>query len=501
MSSEAQRRARRLNRRHPMLVVMLLTTTALVWLARQDRGVVGVASFNVAPEVWVPYVPDGEMLESTWFCPGVPASGETDVGGAVVLTNTSDQSTAARVTFLSDLATARTKIVEIPAFDRVQVDVDAEQQGTFVATTVELLGGGGLVEQRAFYPTSSGLGQSVSACSTTLSSEWYLAEGYTVDLAEQFVLLSNPSADQVVVDVAFHTSAGLMEPSAYTGLPVNPYSVRVIDVGVEGGGARGEASVGVSVRAARGALMVGRSMTANDDRRGGSSVSTGAPLTADRWWFADGLKGPEVTERFSVMNPTDAAVSVIATFFPAGEIDETLTAGVSTTVDVPSDDVVVVDAGSLAELPEGSHSVVFSTLDGQSIVVDRALTRVSESGLKVTSVSPGVPERRDGLLPTAWLIPAAPSVEVSDGAVLLNLDDVEQEVTVSTYGSNGLVEVGSSSRFTVPAASQQLIDLTDIGLLGRPVVVSSSGRIIVERRVPSSDSFSNAWAIAGMPCC
>ena len=54
MSSEAQRRARRLNRRHPMLVVILLTTTALVWLARQDRGVVGVASFNVAPEVWVP---------------------------------------------------------------------------------------------------------------------------------------------------------------------------------------------------------------------------------------------------------------------------------------------------------------------------------------------------------------------------------------------------------------------------------------------------------------
>jgi len=116
-------------------------------------------------------------------------------------------------------------------------------------------------------------------------------------------------------------------------------------------------------------------------------------------------------------------------------------------------------------------------------------------------VSPGVPERQDGLLPTSWLIPAAPSVEVSGGAVLLNLDDVEQEVTVSTYGSNGLVEVGSSSRFTVPAASQRLIDLTDIGLLGRPVVISSSGRTIVERRVPSGDSFSNAWAIAGMPCC
>ncbi|MEL0194973.1 MAG: DUF5719 family protein, partial [Acidimicrobiaceae bacterium] len=80
-----------------------------------------------------------------------------------------------------------------------------------------------------------------------LSSEWYLAEGYTVDLAEQVLLLSNPSADQVVVDVAFHTASGTIEPSVYNGLPVQPYSVRVIDVGVEGGGARGEESVGVSV--------------------------------------------------------------------------------------------------------------------------------------------------------------------------------------------------------------------------------------------------------------
>ena len=501
MRSATLKRLGRLNRRHPMLLIALLAAVGLMWVGRQERGDIAVASFNVAPEVWVPYVPEGDTLESTWFCPGVPASGETDVGGAVVITNTSEQSTLARVTFLSDISAARAKVVEVSAFDRVQVDVDAEQQGTFVATTVELLGGGGLVEQRAFHPTGSGLGQSISACSTTLSEEWYLAEGYTVDSAEQFVLLSNPSADQVVVDVAFHTASGLMEPSAYTGLPVNPYSVRIIDVGIEGGGARGEASVGVSVRAARGALMVGRSMTANDDRRGGTSVSLAAPILADRWWFADGVKGPEVSERFSVMNPTDGVVSVIATFFPTTTGDDSSVAGVTSFFDIDANDVAVIDAGSLASLPEGQHSVVFSTLDGRSIIVDRALTRVSATGLKVTSVSPGMPERIDGLSPSEWLIAAAPSVEVVDGIVVLNLDDIDQKVTISTYGSSGLIEVGSSSTFDVPAASQISLDLTDLGILGRPAVISSTGRIIVERRVPSGDSFSNAWAIAGMPCC
>lgn len=484
-----------------MLVITLLSLLGLVWLGQQPRDDLGVASFNVAPEVWVPYVPSDDILESTWFCPGVPATGETDVGGAVIVTNTGDQPTSARVTFLSDTAAARTKIVDVPAFDRVQVDVDAEQQGTFVATSVEILGGGGLVEQRAFYPASAGLGQSVTPCSINLSSEWYLAEGYTVDLAEQMLLLSNPSADQVVVDVSFHTASGMIEPSVYNGLPVQPYSVRVIDVGVEGGGARGEASVGVSVRAVRGALMVGRSTTADDDRRGGTSISMAAPLLADRWWFADGVKGPQASERFSVLNPTNEAVTVRATFFPAGEAEDVAAEAVTSVIEVASNDVAVINAGALAELSEGDHSAMFSTLDGRSIVVDRALTRVSPSGVKVTSIAAGVPDRRDGLAPKSWLIAAGPSVEVETGLVIINLDDVDQEVSLSTYGSNGLVAVEGSTKIMLPAASRIVVDLTETEVLGRPIAVESTGRLLVERRVPSADAFSSAWAIAGMPCC
>ncbi len=499
MSTKIKLRGGRFNRRYPMLVIALLSLLGLVWLGQQPRDDLGVASFNVAPEVWVPYVPSDDILESTWFCPGVPATGETDVGGAVIVTNTSDQPTSARVTFLSDTAAARTKIVDVPAFDRVQVDVDAEQQGTFVATSVEILGGGGLVEQRAFYPASAGLGQSVTPCSINLSSEWYLAEGYTVDLAEQMLLLSNPSADQVVVDVSFHTASGMIEPSVYNGLPVQPYSVRVIDVGVEGGGARGEASVGVSVRAVRGALMVGRSTTADDDRRGGTSISMAAPLLADRWWFADGVKGPQASERFSVLNPTNEAVTVRATFFPAGEAEDVAAEAVTSVIEVASYDVAVIDAGALAELSEGDHSAMFSTLDGRSIVVDRALTRVSPSGVKVTSIAAGVPDRRDGLAPKSWLIAAGPSVEVERGLVIINLDDVDQEVSLSTYGSNGLVAVEGSTKMMLPAASRIVVDLTETEVLGRPIAVESPGRLLVERRVPSADAFSSAWAIAGMP--
>ena len=77
MSTDASRRGGRLNRRHPMLVIALLSVVGLVWLARQPRDDISAASFSVAPEVWIPYVPSDDILESTWFCPGVPATGET----------------------------------------------------------------------------------------------------------------------------------------------------------------------------------------------------------------------------------------------------------------------------------------------------------------------------------------------------------------------------------------------------------------------------------------
>mgnify|MGYP001458743392 CR=1 FL=1 len=170
-------------------------------------------------------------------------------------------------------------------------------------------------------------------------------------------------------------------------------------------------------------------------------------------------------------------------------------------MEIASNDVAVMDAGALAELPEGGHSAVFSTLDGRSIVVDRALTRVSPSGVKVTSIASGIPDRRDGLAPTSWLVAAGPSVEVESGLVIVNLDDEDREVSLSTYGSNGLVALDGFIKMMLPAASRIAVDLTETGVLGRPIAVESTGRLLVERRVPSADAFSSAWAISGMPCC
>lgn len=254
----------RVNRRHPVLVAVLAAVAALAWVGSRPIDDVAPATFNVAPEPWIPSVPRSDVLESVWFCPGIPATGEADVGGVVVITNPTAEATEALVTFVSDTAPAEERVVPIGAFDRVQVDVDAEMSGSFVATIVEVIGGGGLVEQRAFHPASGSIGQSATACTTTVAPSWYLADGYTVDEAANLVIVSNPSADQVVVDVAFHTAQGVQRPAAFTGLPIGPRSLRVIDVATPGAGARGESAVGVVVTAARG---LGRGRTLPGRRR------------------------------------------------------------------------------------------------------------------------------------------------------------------------------------------------------------------------------------------
>ncbi len=486
----------RLTRRQPVLVLFVLVAGLLIRLSLSAPDGTA-ASFNVAPEPWIPQIPRSGLLESTWFCPGVPATGEPDVGGAVIIANLSGTATQALVTFLSDTDNAIERVVDVEAGGRIQVDVDAEMSGTFVAVTVEMLGGGGLVEQRAFYPTPDGLGQSSTPCATTLAPEWYLAEGYTVDQADEQVILANPSADQVVVDVAFHTAQGTQRPAAFTGLPIPARSVRVVDVATPGAGARGESSVGVSVTAARGALVVGRSLRVDDSARGGQSVALGSPSLSDQWWFADGDKGAAVAERYSVFNPTDESIEVSAVFFATG-LD---VGSVTTTVSVPAQQVAVIDAGSIAGLPEGPHSAVFSTLSGRSMVVDRALTRVGDGGVRATSVSAGVPVRANGALPTSWFLAAGPSVPVAGGLIVMNLDNVPVTFTVRAIGSAGAVDVAGLTEVSIAAASTEVFDLVDPAVLGRPLEIVASGRVLVERRLPSGALISSSWAIAGPACC
>ena len=218
-----------------------------------------------------------EALTQTWFCPGVPATGEDGVGGELVVANAGQHRDQRR----RHVAERRTGHGVAGHHGGARTTgpcsiIDAQLTGQIVSAVVEVDGGGAIVEQRAFDPA----GTAVSPCANSTSATWYLADGFTVGESRNQIVLTNPYDDAVIVDVGFATVDGSRTPSRYQGFPIEGHSVKVIDLGVAGEGAQGEEVLAVKVESTRGQLIVGRLQHFASGGRLGFTMSLGAPVAA-----------------------------------------------------------------------------------------------------------------------------------------------------------------------------------------------------------------------------
>ena len=114
-------------RRLPMVVVTVVAFAAVGVVARDSTSPVD-AVFSDVSAPWMPAAPLAGGLTSTWFCPGVPASGADRTAGHVTVFNAEDHAVEARATFLVDgdrADSVLTKAYEVPAFGSTDIDVDA----------------------------------------------------------------------------------------------------------------------------------------------------------------------------------------------------------------------------------------------------------------------------------------------------------------------------------------------------------------------------------------
>jgi hypothetical protein len=474
-----------MSRRLPALVLAVVALTAISIVARTAPVPVTAVFTNVGAD-WMPAAPGSTGLTGSWFCPGVPATGEEGVDGEVVIANREAQPIIARVQWLSTFGEPVDEVVPVDAWSSVVLTASSRRQGAFVSAVVEIEGDGGIVEQRAIHPA----GTAVSPCSNSTSAEWYLAEGFTVGGSLNQIVLTNPYEDVVIVDIGFATAEGSRTPAAYQGLPIAPLSVQVIDLGAPGAGAQGEERLAVRVVATRGKLVVGRSQHLLAGNRLGYTMSLAAPALRDQWWFADGDKGSGVTELFSIYNPTDGDVEVDVIFLGITDFAEV------EPVLVPARQVAVVSSGAIPTLGEGRHATVFSTRSEPSIVVERTLTRVND-GRPSTSVVLGSPPRPDGYVATTWHIAAGPTEAADDALVVYNVDNSPGTLTIEAVGPDGPVPVAGLESIAIGPASVTTVDLVSEAVVGRQLIVTSTTRVFVERSLPSGlgAGRSASWAL------
>jgi hypothetical protein len=474
-----------MRRRYPALVLAVLALGTVILTTRSGRAT-EVATYSVAAQGWMPRVTAESGLTETWFCPGVPATGD-DVQAELVIANRTGNRLVGTVLVVNDAGENTRLDLTVEGNSHAVVDLDQTLPSAIVGAVVEVEGGGALVEQVSRQPG----GDSATACATSTSDEWYLADGFTVDGSTDSLILTNPGEQTVVVDVSFATREGPRAPNRYSGITVAPRSVRVLDLGEPGAGAQSEPMLAVQVHSSTGRLVVGRAQTYRGGGRNGTQVTLAQPSLREQWWFAGSHFGEGRAESYVIYNPTDDDVEaeVVILGVPiALDVDP---------VEVPARSVVTFDPATIDGMPAGAYAAVFATLADPSIVVERVSTRTIDDAVTTTVLAGATSRPSDGFVPTSWHVTRAPGAATEAAILIHNADNVDGTVTVYAVGASGPVPVPGMEGLTLPRSSKLTLDLTDPAALGRTLVIETSNRVFVELAFPTglADTRYSAWAV------
>lgn len=141
--------------------------------------------------------------------------------------------------------------------------------------------------------------------------EWYLAEGYTGGLFDEYVLIMNPNDWAGVADVTFMCQDGRNLQQRYELMPKSRFS---IDVGNVAG--IGEIGVSTLVESSVG-VVVERSMYFDSEGRLGGADAPGVIKPAIFWCLPEGYTSGSYDTYVLVMNPNDQEVTVDVSFLLA----------------------------------------------------------------------------------------------------------------------------------------------------------------------------------------
>ena len=465
-----------MNRRIPALLLSALLAGGVVYVASGDVTITP-SIFATADSPGTPrlVIRDG-IVSATWFCGGAAALGASEsgeYGGEIVLTNPTDTVAEATVSVFSIDQDPISVVVAVEPRAQAIVDLDATVTASYVSAMVEVDRAEIAVEQVSRHPA----GDAVAACTTTTSDEWFIADGFTAAGSDLRILVTNPYPTAAIIDVEISTAAGPRTPGELQGYVVPPRSLRVLNL--EDAGFRDEPVVAVALVASTGRVVAAKDQHYLGSGRLGHVTALASPASGDEWWFADGLVGDGSTERLVIFNPTDDDVDadVVVLGVPGFEDDYE-----STTLTVPSHEVVSFDVSGVAGLGGGPHALLVTAPSGSSLVVERVLTRPAGQSV-VTSVLLGA---QGESLSAEWFA----SITATDGSqpslVLLNISPNPVTVDVSSIGPGGPEPVAALVGLTLQANERRELVLGDVS--GRPVAVVASDAVLVERLIERNSS-------------
>ncbi|MBC7230517.1 MAG: bifunctional metallophosphatase/5'-nucleotidase [Actinobacteria bacterium] len=197
--------------------------------------------------------------------------------------------------------------VEIPAQSRATFDVGQWVPDNYDVSTFVEAEDGRVVCERAMYGNGRAWAHD-SIGTSVLSDDWYLAEGATDGGMETYVLVQNPTADDVHVNITFNTDTGDIAPVELQGVTIPAYSRRTF----KANDWVTNYNVSTYVKCTDGAVVCERAMYGNG--RAWAHDSLGASRASDTWYLAEGSTGGGMETFVLVQNPNTTAAKVNIVF-------------------------------------------------------------------------------------------------------------------------------------------------------------------------------------------
>ena len=411
-----------------------------------------------------PVATDPTSSLSTWFCAGGSlAEGNDDL--VITIANPTDTVSKGSVTFYGGAGEREDVQVEVPARSVITKSARSSITAGHVAALVELDRGGIAVDHRI---EQGGL-YSISPCSSSAGTSWFLADGSTELGSSAELSLFNPFGEDAIVDLSFATDQGPAKPAALQGFVVPRNSVASIDIGSY---VRRRTVVSTSLQARVGRLVV-EHIQRTEGEPGRLALATASPSLGSSWFFPNGRTTQRLKERYVLYNPTDTDVTAQVDFLIDGAESEPFDLEIpklSQTELIPSDESrIPIDVG---------YSVVVATVE-PGIVVSRTLVANStlRSGMAITLGGRRIANR--------WLVPDALATKKRDDRLaFLNPTDTDAAVTVSLISNGTTTAIEGLVRVSLPSGGRLALrvgDYTTVEEGGSLLVESQGAPVIVER--------------------
>ncbi len=254
------------------------------------------------------HVSAGETEPATrWFL----AEGCTAYGfdTYILVQNPNREAARVKLTFLKSGGGTRELDFGLAPLSRYTVPVDSVEGMEQAEFSTEVESTKPVCVERSMYFDYNGIQEGSNAAGvTSLSNEWFFAEGYTGGSFDTYILLANPSDRTAHATISLESEKG-HRTDVY--VEIEPRSRRTVQVdGIKGWEQK---AFSARVRSDR-PIAAERAMYFEYNGIRGGHDSFGSPLTSDRWFLAEGYTAGGFDTYVLISNPNRQASDVEVSF-------------------------------------------------------------------------------------------------------------------------------------------------------------------------------------------